>query len=562
MRLYDSATRQVEDFVPLTPGQVGIYVCGATVQSAPHIGHLRPAVCFDILRRWFSRTGYQVTLIRNVTDIDDKILAKSAEAGTQWWAHAAVMEREFSNAYNALGVLPPTYEPHATAHVPEMIALMQTLMDNEHAYTTGPGDVWFDVLSWPQYGELTRQKLDELEPEPLQPAPIAGGFDASDGGAGAFAGPQLAALKKSPYDFALWKAPKPGEPATASWDTPWGRGRPGWHLECTAMACKYLGPQFDIHGGGLDLRFPHHENEQAQARAAGAPFANHWVHTAWITQSGAKMSKSLGNGLLASTVLGQAPGFVVRYAIAGVQYRSMLEWTPDTLTDAANAAGRLTGFVTRATEFLSSVSSGGSAPASDGGFASASDGGLAPASDSGSALGAPTPDEISAAPLPPEFVAAMNDDLNTPEALAVIHAHLKTGNTALSQAEAAQAGAPKTADKATATTPETSLAPANAAKSSDLAQLTALVRAELLAVRAMLDVLGLDPLDPQWASATASADDTAAKALDKLVQTDLAARTAARAAKDWARADEIRGRLATAGITIEDSPTGPRYTLT
>ena len=477
--LYDSATRQVAPFVPLTPGKVGIYVCGATVQSAPHIGHLRPAVSFDILRRWLERKGYQVTLIRNITDIDDKILAKSAEAGTEWWAHAANIERLFSQAYDALGVLPPTFEPRATGHVPEMIELMRRLEDNGHAYTTGPGDVWFDVESWPTYGELTRQKLDELEPEPSDSAAIGD--------------EPLKASKKSPYDFALWKAPKKHEPRTASWETPWGRGRPGWHLECTAMATKYLGPQFDIHGGGLDLRFPHHENEQAQARAAGDPFAKHWMHTAWITQSGAKMSKSLGNGLLADEVLKRAPGYVVRYAIAAVQYRSMLEWTPETLTDAANAVERIRGFVSRGTEKLGT--------------------------------NAPTREEILQAELPSEFVTAMDDDLNTPEAFAVIHNHLRAGNTAL----------------------------AAAASEAEL-------RKELVSVRAMLDVFGLDPLDPHWATASTQ-DDKAAHALDQLVQADLAARTEARVSKDWAKADEIRDRLAKAGIVIEDSPAGPRWSL-
>ena len=532
LRLFDSGSRELVDFVPLTPGQVGIYVCGATVQSAPHIGHLRPAVAFDILRRWLTRSGNQVTLIRNITDIDDKILAKAALAGTPWWAHAASIEREFARAYDALGVLPPTYEPRATQHVPEMITLMQELTSAGHAYTTGAGDVWFDVLSWPQYGELTHQNLAELEPdvesviaafEPQSPTQVEiPGQARNDNGIPA---------KHSPYDFALWKAPKVNEPATAAWDTPWGRGRPGWHLECTAMATKYLGPEFDIHGGGLDLRFPHHENEQAQARAAGKPFARHWMHTAWITQSGAKMSKSLGNGLLASEVISElappdqklfgdsvveqrpqdatvettreylqtevapsAPGIVVRYAIASVQYRSMLEWTPETLTDAATAWERLAGFANRATEILGSD--------------------------------APTRSEIQQAELPADFVAAMDDDLNTSAALAVVHSHLRAGNTALADGEKNR---------------------------------TAL-RNELVAVRAMLDVLGLDPLDPHWATASQQ-DEAANKALATLIEADLAARQAARQAKDWAKADEIRDRLTAAGIAIEDSPTGPRWSL-
>ncbi|QAY69168.1 cysteine--tRNA ligase [Xylanimonas protaetiae] len=479
LRLYDTATRTVSDFVPRTPGQVGIYVCGATVQSAPHVGHLRPSVAFDVLRRWLTRSGYQVTLVRNVTDIDDKILAKADAAGVPWWAHAARYEREFTAAYDALGVLPPTYEPRATQHVTQMVELMDRLVERGHAYTTGEGNVWFDVRSWPAYGELTRQRLDDLAPEPQSDDDVAAPGHA----------------KRDVHDFALWKAPKPGEPATASWPTPWGRGRPGWHLECSAMAQRYLGDEFDIHGGGLDLRFPHHENEQAQSRAAGFGFAQRWMHSAWITQSGVKMSKSLGNGLLVSELFKAAAAPVVRYAIVAVQYRSMLEWAPETLAEAATTWERLTGFVERATERVGAVDA----------------------------------DEVRKTDLPDGFVAAMDDDLNVPAALAVVHEHLRAGNTAL----------------AAAASPE-----------SDAA-----VRAELVALRGMLDVLGLDPADPQWATTDAAAS-SARDALDALVQGELAARAAARAAKDWAASDAIRDRLAAAGILVQDGPDGARWTLT
>lgn len=476
LRLYDTATREVSEFVPLRPGHVGIYLCGATVQASPHIGHLRPVIAFDILRRWLERCGYQVTMIRNVTDIDDKILAKAAVAGVDWWAHAAAIEREFTAAYDAVGVLPPTYEPRATAHVPQMIELIETLMERGHAYATGGGNVWFDVLSWPQYGELTRQKLSDLAPEAHQLE--------SD--------PRQD--KRSPHDFALWKAAKPGEPATASWQTPWGAGRPGWHLECSAMAQRYLGDEFDIHGGGLDLRFPHHENEQGQSRAAGYPFARRWMHSAWITQAGAKMSKSLGNGLLVSELLAQAPAPVVRYAIAAVQYRSMLEWTKETLAEAQATWDRLEGFVERASARLGSD--------------------------------APTRAEIRSAPLPEAFVEAMNDDLNVPAALAVVHEYLRAGNTELS--------APVTARSVAKT------------------------REALVALRAMLDVLGLDPGDPHWQRAD---DQAAHQTLHKLISAELDERAAARKAKDWATADAIRDRLALVGVAIEDTPTGARWSL-
>jgi cysteinyl-tRNA synthetase len=468
LRLYDTATRDVRDFAPLTPGEVGIYLCGATVQAPPHVGHLRPAVAFDVLRRWLERKGLRVTLIRNVTDIDDKILAKAAAAGVEWWAHAAHYERVFTAAYDAVGILPPTYEPRATQHVPDMVALMQRLVERGHAYSTGPGNVWFDVRSWPDYGDLTKQRLEDLNPE------------AADD--------EVASEKRDPHDFALWKAPKPGEAETAAWDTPFGRGRPGWHLECSAMAQRYLGGTFDIHGGGLDLRFPHHENEQAQSRAAGYGFAQRWMHSAWVTQQGVKMSKSLGNGLLVSDLLAQAPAVVVRYALASVQYRSMLEWGPDTLDEARATWERLAGFVERASERVGEV------PA----------------------------EEVAKGELPDDFTAAMDDDLNVPAALAVVHEHLRAGNSAL------------------------------AAKDDSAA------RAELVALRGMLDVLGLDPADPRW---TTTADSRVAEALDALVRAELDARAAARAAKDWSTSDAIRDRLAAAGVVVQDSPDGARWSL-
>jgi cysteinyl-tRNA synthetase len=473
LRLYDTATRQVRDFTPRTPGEVGIYLCGATVQSAPHVGHMRAAVAFDILVRWLTRTGTRVTLIRNVTDIDDKILAKAADAGQPWWAWAAHWERAFTAAYDALGVLPPTYEPRATGHVPEMVELMTRLVDRGHAYATGPGDVWFDVRSFADYGSLTNQRPDQAVGEEVDGA-------------------------RDPRDFALWKAPKPGEPDTASWDTPFGRGRPGWHLECSAMARRYLGDEFDIHGGGLDLRFPHHENEQAQSRAAGYPFARLWMHSAWVTQGGEKMSKSLGTGLGVVEVLGQSSPVVLRYALGAVHYRSMLEWvTPETV--AANGAPanhtlaeaeatweRIAGFVARATERVGDVG------------------------------------EVRDAPLPEAFTAAMDDDLNVPAALAVVHEHVRAGNTALAERDDTQA------------------------------------RTELVAARAMLDVLGIDPLDPAWSPA---GDSRHVAALEAVVGAELAARAAARAARDFAAADAIRDRLAAAGIAVEDSSDGARWTL-
>lgn len=378
LRLFDTATREEREFAPLTPGKVGIYLCGPTVQSSPHVGHLRSAVAFDVLQRWLERSGYQVSMVRNVTDIDDKTLAKAAEAGWEWWAWALRYEREFQAAYAAVGVKPPAAEPRATGHIPEIIAIITRLIDNGHAYEHG-GSVYFDVRSYSAYGSLTRQALEDLTPAPDAPADD----------------------KRDPRDFALWKARKDGEPETASWESPWGRGRPGWHIECSAMAQRYLGDEFDIHGGGLDLRFPHHENEQAQSRAAGYGFARLWMHSAWVTQSGAKMSKSLGNGLLVSEVLEQHEPAALRLALAAVHYRSMLEYSPSTLDEASAQWARFQGFVSRATE----------------------------------RVGAPTPTDLASAALPEGFVEAMDDDLGVPRALAVIHETVRAGNAALASGD-------------------------------------------------------------------------------------------------------------------------------
>jgi cysteinyl-tRNA synthetase len=374
LRLFDTATREERAFVPLTPGRVGIYLCGPTVQSSPHVGHLRSAVAFDVLQRWLERTGHHVTMVRNVTDIDDKTLAKAEEAGWDWWAWALRFEREFQAAYAAVGVLPPAAEPRATGQIPEILALIDRLIDRGVAYEKA-GSVYFDVRSFADYGALTNQALEDLAPATDAPE-----HD-----------------KRDPRDFALWKARKEEEPETASWASPWGPGRPGWHIECSAMAQRFLGDEFDIHGGGLDLRFPHHENEQAQSRAAGYGFARLWMHSAWVTQSGAKMSKSLGNGLLVSEVLERYPAAALRYALAGVHYRSMLEFSDAVMDDATAAWQRLSGFVERASE----------------------------------KVGQPSADAVAKAELPAVFMDAMDDDLAVPRALAAIHETVRSGNAAL-----------------------------------------------------------------------------------------------------------------------------------
>lgn len=516
LNLYDTASHQVSHFVPLKPGEVGIYVCGATVQSSPHIGHIRAAVAFDIVRRWFLKLGYKVTFVRNVTDIDDKILDKAAAAGQRWWARAYYYEREFTEAYNTLGVLPPTVEPRATGHMSDMIDLIQRILDNGHGYVVTDadgkptGNVYFDVASWPHYGELTHQKqtseVDEAAAvaDRMGPSVDVTGADKYNPVDPADVSPD----KHDPRDFALWKAPKDTDPEDARWSTPFGVGRPGWHIECSAMSHRYLGDGFDIHGGGLDLRFPHHENEMAQTCAAGYPSAARWMHSAWVTAKGEKMSKSLGTGLSVPSVLAEHSAWVVRYALGSVQYRSMLEWSDQALVEAQAAYDRVSNFIERA----------------------------------GVALGdlKPNRDEITAVPaddLPADFVAAMNDDVNVSGATAAIFTAIRSGNTLLSQL----------ADRADSETAK------------------AEVREALLAVRAMLDTLGLDPLAEPWVSAGGAADGTAESpehaALEALIAEQLNARAEARKAKDFAKADQIRDALTEAGIAIEDGPQGSTWSL-
>ncbi|WP_243059016.1 cysteine--tRNA ligase [Nocardioides sp. SR21] len=454
-RLYDTATRDVRDFVPLEEGKAGLYVCGLTVQSEPHVGHVRSAVNFDVLQRWLRLRGYDVTFIRNVTDIDDKIIAKADGFGRPWYSHAAAMKRELDKAYAALNVAPPTYEPLATGHIPEMLELIETLIEKGHAYPAadGSGDVYFDVRSWPQYGELTRQGIDDME----------AAEDADPRG------------KRDPRDFALWKGRKESEPETASWPSPWGRGRPGWHIECSAMAGKYLGPAFDIHGGGVDLRFPHHENEQAQSRAAGHPFASYWMHNAWITTAGEKMSKSLGNSLTIPSVLQRYRGIELRFYIVAAHYRSHVEFSFEALDEAAVGFRRIESFLERA-------------------------------------------GDVEAGALPDAFVAALDDDLGTPAAVAVIYDTVREGN-----------------------------------KADD-------PRPYAAEVVAMLDVLGINPADPAWGTSGGD-DQKLTDAVDALVAGLLEQRAQARADKDFAAADAIRDRIKAAGIEVEDTPHGPKWSI-
>lgn len=459
LRIFDTGTRSLRDFTPLREGHASIYLCGATPQAQPHIGHVRSGVAFDILRRWLLAKGLDVAFVRNVTDIDDKILRKAEEHGRPWWEWVSTYEREFTWAYDQLGVLPPSVEPRATGHVTQMIDYMQRLIDNGYAYEA-EGSVYFDVSAWTaaqgsDYGSLSGNKVEEMEQ----------GETENHG-------------KRGAHDFALWKAAKPGEP---SWPTPWGDGRPGWHLECSAMATWYLGGEFDIHCGGLDLQFPHHENEIAQSHAAGDGFAQYWMHNHWVTMSGEKMSKSLGNVLSVPNILEKVRPVELRYYLGSAHYRSMLEYSDNALLEAAAGYRRIEAFLAKV-----------------------------------------GPVEIGT--WTPEFAAALDDDLAVPKALAEIHGLVRAGNTALSSGE---------------------LAEAQRIASS---------------IRAMTSVLGIDPQSEQWSTESDTSEDAMA-ALDVLVRAELERRTTAREAKDWATADQVRDRLAAAGITVTDTADGPTWAL-
>ena len=469
MRFYDSASATIREFEPVVPGEARIYYCGATVQGEPHLGHIRSALVFDQLSRWMRYRGLKVTTVRNVTDIDDKILAKSADSmepgfegefpNEQWWALAYRFEKVFAQAYAALGIDPPTYEPRATGHIPEMFALIQRLIDRGHAYPAldDSGDVYFDVRSWDEYGALTNQSVEDMQ-------------DSAD------ADPRG---KRDPRDFALWKGYKEGEPLTASWESPWGRGRPGWHLECSAMAGKYLGSRFDIHGGGLDLRFPHHENELAQSTAAGDDFANFWMHNGMVTYEGEKMSKSIGNTISPAQMLEMARPLVVRYYLGSAHYRSVLDYRPSSLQEAATAIERVEAFLAATQDVLK--------PGRE---------------------------------VPEAFAEAMDDDVNIPRALAVLHEQTRAGNAALAAGEDA----------------------------SDAAN----------AVMAMAEVLGLAQLMSFNAEGTSGAEH---EALDALIQAVLAERADARAQKDWVKADAMRDLLASAGVQVKDGANGSTWSV-
>jgi len=484
LRLHDTAARTVREFQPVTPGRASVYLCGATVQGTPHLGHLRSAVCFDILVRWLEASGLSVTYCRNVTDIDDKILRAAAAEGVPWWALAERNLRAFTEAYAALGCRPPDVQPRATGHIPEMIELIERLIAGGHAYQAG-GDVYFDVRTDPAYGDLSGQRLAEMRPA-----------EDSDAGVTDTGVPDMgAAVKRDSHDFVLWKGAKPGEP---SWRTPWGPGRPGWHLECSAMSTHYLGSTFDIHGGGIDLIFPHHENERAQSTTAGDRFARYWVHHGLVVLSGRKVSKSEGRALAAAEALAQVRPQELRYYLGQAHYRSPLDYSQDALEEAVAAYQRIERFISRAAHMV--VSRDGHLP---------------------HLLEVPGAGPTSALPL--SFIAAMDDDLGVPAALAAVHAAVHDGNYALSTGNIES------------------------------------IRSSLAQTRAMLTVLGLDPLDPAWQGSDPGG--RLHSVVDALVALVLRERETARARGDYASADSIRDTLEDTGVAVDDTTEGPRWEL-
>jgi len=457
LKIYNDLTNQKEEFKPIEPGKVRMYVCGMTVYDLCHLGHARVMVVFDVVYRYLKDQGYEVTYIRNITDIDDKIINRANQNGEPFEALTERFIQAMHEDSEALGILPPDDEPRATTHLAEIIAMVEKLIENGHAYVADNGDVYYDVKSFRGYGKLSGKSIDDL---------LAG------------ARVEVGDLKRDPLDFALWKSAKPGEPA---WPSPWGEGRPGWHIECSAMSTCCLGDTFDIHGGGADLTFPHHENEIAQSEGAtGKPFVNYWMHNGFVRINDEKMSKSLGNFFTVREILERYQAEEVRYFILTSQYRSPLNYDDEHLD---NARGALTRFYT-------------------------------------ALRGLPAAEPAGGEVFVERFHAAMDDDFNTPEALAALFELTREINRLRGEDE------------------------------SRAAALGAVLRR-------LGGILGILQDDPERYLRGGAGGDRGLsdEAIDRLVQQ----RLDARAAKDWAEADRIRDELQAQGIVLEDGPQGTRW---
>ena len=463
MKIFNSMSRQKEEFVPIQPGKVSIYACGPTVYNFIHVGNARPIILFDVLRRYFEYRGYDVTFVQNFTDVDDKIIKRANEEGITSQEVAEKYIQEYFTDAQGLGVRPATIHPKATENMQQIIDMVQTLIDKGYAYPVENGDVYYRTLKFKGYGKLSHQPIEDLQ----SGARIAVGE-----------------VKENPLDFALWKAAKPGEPA---WDSPWGPGRPGWHIECSAMSNRYLGKTIDIHCGGEDLQFPHHENEIAQSEAAnGCKFVNYWLHNGFLNINNQKMSKSLGNFFTVREAA-EAYGYeAVRFFMLSAQYRSPLNYSRDSLIMAQNSLERLYTAESNL-EFL--VKNG--------------------------ADGAMTPEEKAFTDTfdtyREKFDAAMDDDLNTADAISVIFELVRAINIAVEKAPT-----------------------------------KALAQACLDMLHEFTDVLGLLYNKKE-------------ESLDETVEAMIQARQAARKAKNFAEADRIRDELKAMGITLMDTPQGVKW---
>jgi cysteinyl-tRNA synthetase len=474
LRFYNTLTGKEEEFTPVTPGKVRMYVCGVTVYDKSHIGHARALVTFDVIYRYLKFLGYEVTFVRNFTDVDDKIINRANERGVSAQELSELYIREFNEDMVALRCLPPTYEPRATQHIPEMIALIQELEAKGLAYAVD-GDVYFAVDRFPGYGKLSHRRLDDM---------MAG------------ARIEVDERKRHPMDFALWKASKPGEP---TWESPWGPGRPGWHIECSAMASKYLDQPFDIHGGGSDLIFPHHENEIAQSEGAkGVELARYWLHNGMVTVEQEKMSKSLGNFLTISEALTRAEPEVLRLVLLSTHYRMPLDFSEQKMEEAEKGLVRIY-------ETLARVDA---AP------------GVAGLGTQDLAL------RTQDSPLLSRFREAMDDDCNTARALGVVFETIRELNRALDAGEISQLAA---------------------------------TRAALSSIASVLGVMNEAP--DQYLERRKQRGLQQTRLTPEAIEQLIAERATARKARDFKRADEIRARLAEVGVILQDSPSGTTWTI-
>jgi len=490
LRVYNTLTGEKDIFVPLVPGKAGIYVCGVTVYDFCHIGHARANVVFDVIYRYLQYSGYDVTYVRNYTDIDDKIINRANKEGVDYRTIADRYIEAFDEDMGRLGLAKPTVEPKATDHIGGIIDIIATLIGKGHAYEA-EGDVYYAVESFPGYLKLSGRNLDEM---------LAG------------ARVEVGDKKRNPMDFALWKASKPGEP---SWDSPWGQGRPGWHIECSAMSMKYLGATFDFHGGGKDLVFPHHENEIAQSEAAnGCQFVRYWLHNGFVNINSEKMSKSLGNFFTIREVLDRFDSETLRFFILSAHYRSPIDFSDQNLHEAQTGLERIYSCLAAIDKALDGRQAGIEPPAADS---------LSPA-------GSELREKIES--LIPRFKEAMDDDFNTAQALGVLFEIVRATNRFLTESSSDSAAA---------------------------LWLISTMRQLFSEVGTVLGLFGSQPT--VWLEGIKAAKSGQLEISPEEIEQLIAERAAARKNKDFKRSDEIRDMLLQKGIQLLDSPQGTTWNV-